>query len=185
MKRRATLRRELDLESFDPSHPIVKQEQVDPPVLYETMRLQHEQSVMKEELMETTPTPFQSLIQHQSLSPIQHPFQSRTLPSMPSRERAWRSQMPDRFRQPPQPATPDRHWSPGPNYVLPRMNHQKEPSRSYEKNQQRRAAFREKRRLQRDSKCYDRFNDGYDMNWNKEAGPWEDLAQEDIEWIKA
>ena len=23
------------------------------------------------------------------------------------------------------------------------------------------------------------------MNWNKEAGPWEDLAQEDIEWIEA
>ena len=39
--------------------------------------------------------------------------------------------------------------------------------------------------MQRDSKCYDRFNDSYDMNWNKEAGPWEDLAQEDIERIEA
>ena len=93
--------------------------------------------------------------------------------------------MPDRFRQPPRPATPDRHWSPGPSYVRPSIQPNIEPSRSYEKNQQRRAAFREKRRLQRNPKCYDRFYDGYDTNWNKEAGPWEDLAQEDIERIEA
>jgi hypothetical protein len=140
--------RELDLESFDPNHPVVKQEQIDPPVLYETMRLQHEQSVMKEESMETTSTPFQSPIQHQSPSPIQHPFRSRTPPLMPSQERAWRSQMPDKFRQPPRPATPDRHWSPGPSHNSPKMNYKMEPSRSYERNQQQQAAFREQRRLQ-------------------------------------
>ena len=91
----------------------------------------------------------------------------------------------NRFQQPPRPVTPDRHWSPGPNYIRPDIQPKMEPSRSYERNQQRRAAFREKRKLQQDSKCYDRFYDGYDMNWNKEAGPWEDLAQEDIERIEA
>ena len=75
MKRHAMLQKELDAESFDPNHPAVKQEQVNPPVLYETMRLQHPavKKELKEELMETTPMPFQSLIQHQSPSPIQHP----------------------------------------------------------------------------------------------------------------
>ena len=101
--------------------------------------------------------------------------------------------MPDRFKLPPRPATPDKHWSPGPHHDNLRWNPKtrilanqiSEPSRASECNKQRRAAFREKRRLEHDPKCYNRFNDGYDMNWNKEAGPWEDLAQEDIEWIEA
>ena len=91
MKRCAILQKELDAECFDQDHPMVKQEETfNPPTLYKTMRLQipvQPQEIKKEQVEEPLKRilmPFQSQTQHQSPSPIQHPFQSQTPPTMPS-----------------------------------------------------------------------------------------------------
>ena len=65
MKRRVMLWKELDTECFDLDHPMIKQEEDNPPILYKTMRLQHQavkEESMEEKLLEMRPTLFQSLI---------------------------------------------------------------------------------------------------------------------------